>query len=43
MDFGMRQPLNIFDEPEPTAIDYFKPTVDSVSNFIKNIVLTAKM
>ncbi len=24
-------------------IDYFKPTVDSVSNFIKNIVLTAKM
>lgn len=43
MDFGLTQPLKIFDEPEPTTIDYFKPTVDSVSNFIKNIVLTAKM
>jgi hypothetical protein len=43
VDFGMTQPLKIFDEPEPTAIDYFKPTIDSVSNFIKNIVLTAKM
>jgi hypothetical protein len=43
MDFGVSQPIKIFDEPEPTTIDYFKPTVDSVSNFIKNIVLTAKM
>ena len=43
VDFGLSQPLNIFDEPEPTTIDYFKPTVDSVANFIKNIVLTAKM
>jgi hypothetical protein len=43
VDFGFTQPLKIFDEPEPTAIDYFKPTIDSVSNFIKNIVLTAKM
>lgn len=44
IDFGVKQqPLNIFNEPEPTAIDYFKPTIDSVSNFIKNIVLTAKM
>lgn len=43
VDFGVSQPLKIFDEPEPTAIDYFKPTIDSVSNFIKNIVLTAKM
>ena len=44
VDFGIsHQPLKIFEEPEPTTIDYFKPTVDSVSNFIKNIVLTAKM
>jgi hypothetical protein len=43
VDFGLNQPLKIFDEPEPTTIDYFKPTIDSVSNFIKNIVLTAKM
>ena len=43
MDFGVSQPIKIFDEPEPSTIDYFKPTVDSVSNFIKNIVLTAKM
>jgi hypothetical protein len=44
MDFGLSAaPLKIFDEPDPTTIDYFKPTVDSVSNFIKNIVLTAKM
>jgi hypothetical protein len=43
IDFGMTKPLNIFDEPSPTTIDYFKPTIDSVSNFIKNIVLTAKM
>ena len=43
MDFGLSQPIHIFDEPEPTTIDYFKPTVDSVSNFIKNIVLAAKM
>jgi len=41
--FGLAHPMKIFDEPEPTAIDYFKPTIDSVSNFIKNIVLTAKM
>lgn len=43
VDFGVVQPLRIFDEPEPTTIDYFKPTIDSVSNFTKNIVLTAKM
>lgn len=43
VDFGVSQPLKIFEEPSPTAIDYFKPTIDSVSNFIKNIVLTAKM
>lgn len=43
VDFGLSQPIKIFDQPEPTMIDYFKPTVDSVSNFIKNIVLTAKM
>ena len=43
VDFGLTQPLKIFDEPEPTTIDYFKPTADSVSNFIKNIVLAAKM
>ena len=43
MDFGLSQPIHIFDEPEPTTIDYFNPTVDSVSNFIKNIVLAAKM
>jgi len=43
IDFGFSQPLKIFDEPEPTPIDYFKPTIDSVFNFIKNIVMTAKM
>lgn len=41
--FGLDKPLTIFNEPEPTDIDYFKPTVDSVFNFIKNIVLSAKM
>lgn len=41
--FGMSHPLNIFDEAEPSQIDYFKPTIDSVANFIKNIVLAAKM
>jgi hypothetical protein len=44
VDFGVTlQPTKIFEEPEPSSIDYFKPTIDSVSNFIKNIVLTAKM
>lgn len=44
VDFGVtEQPLKIFDQTFPTSIDYFKPTIDSVSNFIKNIVLTAKM
>ena len=43
MQFGVAEPLKIFDEPEPTTVDYFKPTIDSVSNFIKNIVLSAKM
>lgn len=43
VQFGISDPLNIFDEPDPTEIDYFKPTIDSVSNFIKNIVLAAKM
>jgi hypothetical protein len=41
--FGLDKPLTIFNEVEPTDIDYFKPTVDSVFNFIKNIVLSAKM
>ena len=36
-------PIHIFEEPEPSEIDYFKPTVDSIFNFIKNIVLSAKM
>ncbi len=41
--FGLSKPIEIFIEPEPTEIDYFKPTVDSIFNFIKNIVLAAKM
>jgi hypothetical protein len=43
IQFGLATPLKIFDEPEPVDMDYFKPTADSVSNFIKNIVLAAKM
>ena len=43
MQFGVGEPLRIFDEPEPTTVDYFRPTSDSVANFIKNIVLSAKM
>ena len=39
VQFGVDNPLKIFDEPSPTEIDYFKPTIDSVSNFIKNIIL----
>ena len=42
-DFGLTHPLEIFNEPNPTELDYFKPTIDSISNFIKNIVLAAKM
>ena len=41
--FGLDKPLTIFYEPEPSDIDYFKPNVDSVFNFIKNIELSAKM
>ena len=39
----MNEPLQIFNEPNPTELDYFKPTIDSIANFIKNIVLAAKM
>ena len=35
--------MKIFDESDPTELDYFKPTIDSIGNFIKNIVLAAKM
>ena len=41
--FGFDIPLHVFNEPDPNELDYFKPTVDSIANFIKNIVLTAKM
>lgn len=41
--FGLEDPLQIFNEATPTELDYFKPTADSIANFIKNIVLTAKM
>ena len=43
IDFGMEVPAQIFNEPFPSALDYLKPSIDSISNFIKNIVLTAKM
>ena len=41
--FGLTDPLKIFDEPEPSHLDYIKPTIDSIFNFIKNVVLAAKM
>ena len=31
----MNEPLQIFNEPNPTELDYFKPTIDSIANFIK--------
>lgn len=35
--------MDIFEEPCPTEVDYYVPTTDSLSNFVKNIVVSAKM
>lgn len=43
MHFGLQNQLDIFDEPCPTEVDYYVPTIDSLANFIKNVVVSAKM
>ena len=43
VSFGLTNSLDIFEEPCPTEVDYYVPTTDSLSNFVKNIVVSAKM
>lgn len=43
VSFGLSNKLDIFEELYPAEVDYYIPTVDSLANFVKNVVISAKM